>query len=155
MGMKILKSILSNIKIFLGLWALIILANQIFIFGACFAPYCLIAALPHTFVIAALTQYLLTKANLKQPQQPFQNGLNASERSKLVPRDRTVHRERNTVNGTQEEVFCPRCGSGMTLRRARKGRYAGQKFLGCNLFPDCNGIINIQSSGQGDVQRLD
>lgn len=39
---------------FLYLWAAILVVNQIFIFGACFQPYCIIAAIPHTFALAAL-----------------------------------------------------------------------------------------------------
>ncbi|WP_083761359.1 hypothetical protein [Nitrosococcus halophilus] len=42
----------ENVVNFLWLWTAIIIANQIFIFGACFAPYCITAALPHTLVLA-------------------------------------------------------------------------------------------------------
>jgi len=37
---------------FLSAWFVILLINQVFIFGACFYPNCIIAALPHTGVIA-------------------------------------------------------------------------------------------------------
>jgi hypothetical protein len=43
----------ENIKNFLWLWGAILIANQIFIFGACFKPYCIATALPHTAVITA------------------------------------------------------------------------------------------------------
>jgi len=34
---------------------------------------------------------------------------------------------------------CPTCGSGMHVATARKGRHAGQEFLGCNRWPKCRG----------------
>ena len=36
---------------------------------------------------------------------------------------------------------CPKCGSEMKMRIARKGKNAGQKFWGCSKFPDCRGIL--------------
>jgi hypothetical protein len=39
-------------KFFFIAWLIILILNQVFIFGACFALYCLLAALPHTGVIA-------------------------------------------------------------------------------------------------------
>lgn len=48
---------------FFGLWFVILLLNQIFIFGGCFAPYCLLAALPHTGIIAFFWTSLVGKSN--------------------------------------------------------------------------------------------
>ncbi len=56
-----IKSVFKNFQFFLVTWIIVILINQIFIFGACFAPYCIIAALPHTSVIAILFTYFLKK----------------------------------------------------------------------------------------------
>ena len=42
---------------------------------------------------------------------------------------------------------CPKCGSEMKKRMARKGPNAGKYFYGCSRWPNCNGIINID----GDV----
>ena len=54
---KILKSIFANFQTFLVIWVVVLIANQLFIFRGCFAGYCLIAALPHTSIIAALILY--------------------------------------------------------------------------------------------------
>lgn len=56
-----MKNIMDNFNIFIITWIIILLLNQIFIFGACFAPYCLLAALPHTGIIAALLTIILSK----------------------------------------------------------------------------------------------
>lgn len=63
MIVDIFKEILSNFQKFIVVWVIVILVNQIAIFGACFAPYCLIAALPHTGVIAALITFFTRDQN--------------------------------------------------------------------------------------------
>lgn len=35
---------------------------------------------------------------------------------------------------------CPRCGSPMTLRTAKRGTNAGSSFYGCTRYPACKGI---------------
>ncbi len=54
--------IMDNLKIFMITWIIILLLNQIFIFGACFAPYCLLAALPHTGIISAILTIIISKS---------------------------------------------------------------------------------------------
>lgn len=36
-------------------------------------------------------------------------------------------------------VSCPRCGGGMVLRTARKGKRPGSRFYGCSRYPGCRG----------------
>lgn len=38
---------------------------------------------------------------------------------------------------------CPKCGSEMSLRTAKRGDNQGGKFWGCSRYPECRGIINI------------
>jgi len=40
---------------------------------------------------------------------------------------------------------CPKCNSGMSLREAKKGKFAGKKFWGCDNFPKCRGIVNYDN----------
>jgi Holliday junction resolvase len=51
----------EKIKMFLWIWFLVLILNQIFIFRGCFAPYCLLAALPHTGLIAYFIVFYLGK----------------------------------------------------------------------------------------------
>lgn len=37
----------------------------------------------------------------------------------------------------EAEAGCPRCGAGLVPKVATKGRYVGQKYLGCSNFPHC------------------
>jgi len=36
---------------------------------------------------------------------------------------------------------CPKCGRGMTRRKAVKGKQAGRQFWVCDGFPDCRGVV--------------
>ncbi len=63
MIVKTFKNIFNKFQQFLLTWVVILIANQLFIFGACFEPYCLIAALPYTGIIAALVLYFMNENN--------------------------------------------------------------------------------------------
>lgn len=39
---------------------------------------------------------------------------------------------------------CPKCGSALVMRTAKKGERSGSKFWGCSTYPKCRYIINIQ-----------
>ncbi len=39
---------------------------------------------------------------------------------------------------------CPKCGSELVLRTAKKGSNAGKQFFGCSAFPKCKYIQNIE-----------
>jgi len=44
-----------------------------------------------------------------------------------------------------KEQVCPKCGSLMVKRKARKGKYAGNEFYGCSTYPKCRGTIKDSS----------
>ena len=133
---KIFKSIFSNFQIFLVTWVIILIANQLFIFHACFAPYCLIAGLPHTGVIAALITYFMNEAN--------EDNITSMDTTENYAKYEQI--EDDDIEDDFEEAkepFCPKCGSKMLLRTARKGKFAGKNFWGCSKYPNCKGILNI------------
>lgn len=41
-------------------------------------------------------------------------------------------------------VRCPKCGSPMVLRMAKRGSRAGKKLYGCSNYPACHGIVNVE-----------
>ena len=43
-----------------------------------------------------------------------------------------------------EKLICPRCGSALVLRQAKKGKNAGNCFYGCSTFPKCMYIKNLE-----------
>jgi len=36
-----------------------------------------------------------------------------------------------------KKTACPRCGSDLVERQAKRGAHAGNTFLGCSAFPKC------------------
>jgi len=48
---------------------------------------------------------------------------------------------RNTATSSTS-VSCPRCGSSMVKRLARRGRNSGNYFWGCSRYPKCKGTRN-------------
>jgi hypothetical protein len=128
---KIFKTIGKNFQTFLVTWVVILIANQLFIFGACFAPYCLIAGLPHTGVIAALVTFFMNDAD--------DTSLSKTTDSYSLIEDESIADDFEET----KEPFCPKCGSKMVLRTARRGKYSGKNFWGCSKYPECNGILNV------------
>ena len=61
-----IELIKANAKFFFITWGIVLLVNQIFIFGGCLAPYCIVAALPHTGVISAVIVYLYFQEEKKE-----------------------------------------------------------------------------------------
>lgn len=46
---------------------------------------------------------------------------------------------------------CPRCGSEMVLRRARRGQSAGTDFWGCSKFPSCKATQAMAQPSAGSI----
>ncbi len=44
---------------------------------------------------------------------------------------------------TQPEKVCPKCGSKLIIRTAKKGDNAGNQFYGCSGYPKCRYIENL------------
>jgi len=55
-------------------------------------------------------------------------------------------RQREAARSDPEAPPCPKCGEPMRLRSARKGPRAGQKFWGCPNYPECDGLIDVETS---------
>ncbi len=43
----------------------------------------------------------------------------------------------------KNNLACPKCGSEMVLRVAKKGKNVGQKFWGCSKFPKCRSALPV------------
>src|SRR5699024_9471119 len=49
----------------------------------------------------------------------------------------------NSRTTADAERKCPKCGSKMVLRTARKGANAGNQFWGCTAYPKCKAIQTV------------
>lgn len=61
--------------------------------------------------------------------------------NKLIGLIGEVQKNPKVPEPEKAEKRCPKCGSGMVLRTAKKGTHAGQKFWGCTRFPECRTIL--------------
>jgi hypothetical protein len=52
-----------------------------------------------------------------------------------------VKHVKNIIEGKSDIKSCSKCGSDMVLRKATKGKNAGNQFWGCSAFPRCRSII--------------
>ena len=58
---------------------------------------------------------------------------------------RCMARDKKVIDSfkTTGTACCPKCGSAMLIRTARRGRHSGKKFLGCSKYPACKLIVNL------------
>jgi restriction system protein len=56
-------------------------------------------------------------------------------------------RQEPALAAVPDEPRCPKCGERMVLRKARKGKNAGNEFWGCPRFPGCGGVRQIATVG--------
>ena len=54
-----------------------------------------------------------------------------------------INSENNPPEVSDSNMVCPRCGSPLVLRTAKKGDNAGNQFYGCSAFPKCRYIQNL------------
>jgi len=73
--------------------------------------------------------------------------INKIESGRLIPSFKTHREHVNHVKSKRTEKqsnnTCPKCGSPMVLREAKKGRNEGKQFWGCSRYPQCKGVVNI------------
>lgn len=63
------------------------------------------------------------------------------EGTQLLDLIKTVQYQRKAIlSAPPSFVACPKCGSEMTLRTAKKGANVGQQFWVCSRFPNCRAI---------------
>ncbi|MCY4519008.1 MAG: topoisomerase DNA-binding C4 zinc finger domain-containing protein [Acidimicrobiaceae bacterium] len=53
------------------------------------------------------------------------------------------------------EFPCPRCGSAMVRRVAKRGENEGNEFWGCSTFPKCRSIVQIEEPNPGALPDAD
>jgi len=60
---------------------------------------------------------------------------------------RATHRKHIQQLKTRADPYaerkCPKCGSSMVLRTAKRGGSAGNQFWGCSAYPKCTMVQNV------------
>lgn len=57
--------------------------------------------------------------------------------------DPSLKSNNNEDIADDKELLCPKCGSKLILRTAKKGENAGDQFYGCSSFPKCRYIQSV------------
>jgi len=75
-----------------------------------------------------------------------QNAVSQIQAGRLAP-SRETHRQHvqqlRARFDPAAERKCPKCGSGMVLRTAKRGANARNKFWGCSAYPRCRAVQNV------------
>lgn len=97
--------------------------------------------------------FLVTTGRFTNEAQAFAQGkqidlIAGDELQQLIPAARL--RERQSQNrgapvlaAAEISIPCPKCGSRMVQRTAKRGENAGKRFWGCSTYPKCNGIRQL------------
>ncbi len=74
-----------------------------------------------------------------------QRGYSQSDlKAKLSPYfSNTPMKIEKTEQVQESSLHCPKCGSEMILRTAKRGDNQGKEFWGCSRYPKCDGIVNV------------
>ncbi|WP_211825120.1 NERD domain-containing protein [Kistimonas asteriae] len=62
-----------------------------------------------------------------------------------------VEHVREIKRKKSSEKLCPKCGSNMVLRTAKKGTNAGSQFWGCSQFPKCKAAVRHIATESSEV----
>lgn len=91
--------------------------------------------------------YIKSKTDEALTQQQINQAIATIESGRLQPSLKTnrqhVRHVKEIVKSKSMENSCPKCGSAMVIREARKGANAGNKFYGCSTFPKCRAMARL------------
>ena len=92
-------------------------------------------------------QVQLSNANSRSNAPSQQNKPNQQPNNLLVGDRAPNKRNQQHPSSSSREPppSCPRCGSRMVRRTARRGRNAGNDFFGCSRYPNCTKTKSITS----------
>ena len=94
------------------------------------------------------------KSNKKQIRERGERALalNVEERKDYFRKFEDLSKEMTSPQAEEalekadeQSLICPRCGSKLVLRTAKKGDNAGNQFYGCSAFPKCRYIQNVKN----------
>lgn len=80
--------------------------------------------------IKSFREAIVSEADVQTAVARIQSG-------RLVPSRKTDRQHVQHLKGRDAERTCPKCGSSMILRTAKRGAHAGNSFWGCSGYPEC------------------
>lgn len=91
--------------------------------------------------------YIKSKGAQVLSQEQVRKTISSIEGGRLKPSLKTnrehVAHVKKIIETKIADKPCPKCGSKMVLREAKRGANAGNQFWGCSAFPKCRGIVDV------------
>ena len=92
-------------------------------------------------------KYIKNKRNIVFSEDEVTDIIKQIESGRLKPGFKTnvqhVKHVREIVKEKSATKICAKCGAEMVLRKATKGKNAGNQFWGCSAFPKCRCVAQI------------
>ncbi len=79
---------------------------------------------------------------VKEERAPLQTEKLIEQPEPIVPVSDVANQQEEKLDGAATPL-CPKCGSGMVQRTAKKGTTVGQVFWGCSQYPKCRSIMPL------------
>ncbi|WP_279387044.1 nuclease-related domain-containing protein [Parashewanella spongiae] len=90
-------------------------------------------------------EYIKSKNDIVFSDEQVSGFIKQNESGRLQPSIKTniqhTKHVKEIVRNKNDNKICSRCGSAMVLRKAAKGKNAGNKFWGCSAFPKCRNVV--------------
>lgn len=77
---------------------------------------------------------------INKPSNSIANDKNHTENN--AQSNASINTANQTTATNTDSIICPKCGSDMVKRVAKKGKNAGNTFYGCSNFPKCRFLLN-------------
>jgi restriction system protein len=92
--------------------------------------------------------YVVTSGGFTEEARRFAEGreielIDGNQLTALMRKSSSVPAMVRELSSTAAIPTCPKCGSAMVRRTARKGAHAGNSFWGCSTFPKCRGTLAV------------
>ncbi|MCR5546086.1 MAG: Arm DNA-binding domain-containing protein [Lachnospiraceae bacterium] len=89
----------------------------------------------------------MSKAHIIEKKIPVLTNVDEAVKTAHVENINKKYKKKETaatsVENVDGELVCPKCGSALVLRTAKKGANAGNQFYGCSGYPKCRYIQNM------------
>lgn len=100
-----------------------------------------------TYAIAGI-DYIKSKIEVRLSRYDIDNIISKIESGRLERGIKTnyqhVKHVKEIVKEKADSKSCSKCGSDMVLRKASKGKNAGNEFWGCSSYPKCRNALFLQ-----------
>lgn len=130
---------IKKFKEFLIIWFIILLFNQIIFFGGCLKPFCILAALPHTGIIAFLLLFF-SKGDKKEskPEEDFSYDFFDEIEDEDIKPDKKTEQDPLKAKGDEYEKYIGRKFEDKGELVIYNGFIRGYEDKGVDLISICN-----------------